>query len=152
MAWDTRHLKMAQDIKRSNRGYLSVQRRTGVEEHLSETHALSAISSMVQADCQGVLRGPSVGVVPILLRNCLSSTTLSSAAGTISSMADVCTYLYMCFRFYASCLKEMLLQTLKRSVWVTSTRRIYIVLSPVHQYQVNCYGHGVCIPRSFDRN
>lgn len=58
---------MAQDIKRSNHGYLLVQRRKGVEEHLSETLGLSANSSMDQADCQGVLLGPSVGVVPIAL-------------------------------------------------------------------------------------
>jgi hypothetical protein len=93
-----------------------------VEEHLSETHALSAVSSMDQVDCQEVLRGPSVGVVPILLRNCISSTTLSSAAGMISSLADVRTYLCMCFKFYALCVKETLLQKFKHSVWVTSNR------------------------------
>ena len=47
----------------------------------------------------------------------------------ISSMANVRIYLYMYFRFYALCLKETLLQTLKHSVWVMSTRIIYIVLS-----------------------
>jgi hypothetical protein len=108
----TRHLKMTQDVKWSNRGRLIVKRRTGVEEHLSETHALSAISSMNQVDCQEVLRGPSVGVFPMLLRNCVSCTTLSSAAGMISSLADVRTYLYMCFKFYTLCVKETLLQTL----------------------------------------
>ena len=138
---------MAQDIKRSNRGYRLVQRRTGVEEHLSETHALSAVSSMDQADCQRVLLGPSAGVVPILLRNCISSTTLYSAAGMISSMADVRTTCTC-----ASCLKETLLRTLKHSIWVTSTRIMYTVLSPIYQFQVGSYGYGVCIPPSFGRN
>lgn len=86
---------------------------------------------MDQVDCQEVLRGPSVGVVLVLLRNCVSYATLSSAAGMISSLADVHTYLYMCVKFCASCLKETLLQTLKHSVWVTSNRmdNVYVVNS-----------------------
>jgi hypothetical protein len=62
-------------------------------------------------------------------------------------MADVRIYLYMCFSFYTSCLKEMLLQTLKHSVWVTSTRIVDIVLSPVHQCHVDCYTRTVYVFR-----
>lgn len=147
MAWDTRHLKMAQDIKWSNHGYLLVQRRTGVEEHLSETHGLSANSSMDQVHCQGVLLGPSVGVVPIALAVQPFPQLQVWYLQWPMSVPPV-----HCFWFYASRLKETLLQTLKHSVWVTLTRIMYIVLSPIHQFQVDSYGHDVCIPRSFDRN
>jgi len=39
---------MAEDIKISNRGNILVQRKTGVEEHLSETHALSALVTWIK--------------------------------------------------------------------------------------------------------
>jgi hypothetical protein len=72
-----------------------------------------------------VLRGRSVGIVPVLTRYCVSSTALVPHLQSwhfhwLVPYSQWATCIHVCYRIYVSFLKETLLQSSKHIVWVTT--------------------------------
>jgi hypothetical protein len=65
---DKRHPQVAQGVKRSNHRWLVAVHKIGVQDDSLETEVRSARSGVEPIDLQQVLQGPSVLLVPIVLR------------------------------------------------------------------------------------